>query len=53
MTQYPIRTSRPDQWTSPRPYSDPSLRALAYGRVRPMHEPSWWAKIMERWLGYS
>ena len=48
MPQYPIRTSRPDHWTSPRPYSDPSLRALAYGKIRPMHEPSWLEKLLGR-----
>ena len=30
MTQYSFRTSGPDAWSSPRPYRDPSLRALAY-----------------------
>ena len=36
---------------SPRPFSDPSLRALAYGPVRPMHEPAWWERILERLQG--
>lgn len=48
MTPYPIHRSPPDQWTSPRPYSDPCLRALAYGPVRPMHEPTWWERLLGR-----
>ncbi|MEM6857477.1 MAG: hypothetical protein AAF559_06365 [Pseudomonadota bacterium] len=49
MTHYPIHRSRPDAWTSPRPNCDPSLRALAYGPVRPMHEPSWLDKLLGRY----
>ncbi|MEO1729344.1 MAG: hypothetical protein AAFR64_01240 [Pseudomonadota bacterium] len=48
MTHYSITSSRPDQWTSPRPYTDPSMRALAYGPVRSMHEPRWWEKLLGR-----
>ena len=48
MTPYSIHRSRPDQWTSPRPYSDATLRAHAYGRVRPMVEPSWWERLLGR-----
>ena len=48
MTSYPIHRSRPAPWTSPRPYSDPCLRALAYGPVRPMHEPAWWERLLGR-----
>jgi len=51
MTPYPIHRSRPDAWTSPRSTSDPSLRALAYGPVRPMHEPSLFERFVERVLG--
>lgn len=53
MTRHSIRSSRPDHWTSPRPYSDPSLRALAYGPIRPMHEPGWWERAITRLLGKS
>lgn len=48
MTQYTFRSSRPDHWISPRPYSDPCLRAHAYGRVQPMHEPSFLEKLLGR-----
>jgi len=48
MTQYSFRTSGPDAWSSPRPTRDPSIRALAYGPVRPMHEPSWFEKLLGR-----
>jgi hypothetical protein len=46
MSQYSFRTSRPDAWTSPRPHSDPTVRAMAYGRVRPMHEPRWFERLL-------
>lgn len=48
MTHYPIHRSRADHWTNPRPISDPCRRALAYGPVRPMHEPSWWERLLGR-----
>ncbi len=51
MTHYPIRRSRDDHWTTPRPYTDPCMRALAYGPVRPMHEPSWLERVLDRFSG--
>lgn len=33
-----FRSSRPDAWADPRPYSDASLRRMTYGRVQPMKE---------------
>jgi hypothetical protein len=38
MTTRCFRTSRPDLWTLPKPYSDPSLRALKYGPIQPMDD---------------
>jgi hypothetical protein len=32
------RSSRADTWSRPRPYSDPNLRYLRYGPIRPMDE---------------
>lgn len=32
--------SRPDSWLQPRPYTDPSLRRMKYGRLLPMEEAS-------------
>ncbi|MEE4154599.1 MAG: hypothetical protein V2I27_10610 [Erythrobacter sp.] len=43
-----FHSSRPDHWNSPRPVSDPCLRALAYGKVRPMEEPSWLERLFGR-----
>ncbi len=45
MSSYTYRGSRPDPWSSPRAHSDPTLRALAYGKVRPMEEPSWLERV--------
>lgn len=43
-----IYSSRPDSWTAPRPYSDPSLRLAAHGRIQPMHQPSLLDRIFGR-----
>ncbi|MEM8726040.1 MAG: hypothetical protein AAGE86_11020 [Pseudomonadota bacterium] len=48
MSQHSFRNSRHDRWSSPRLYSDPCLRALAYGKVRPMEEPTWLEKLFGR-----
>ncbi|MEL7444970.1 MAG: hypothetical protein AAGK02_04065 [Pseudomonadota bacterium] len=48
MSSYNFHRSQPDRWSSPRPYSDPSIRAYAYGKVRPMHEPSWLERLFGR-----
>lgn len=45
MSHHTYHSSRPDPWSSPRPTSDPSLRALAYGPVQSMHKPSWLERI--------
>ncbi|WFL76854.1 hypothetical protein P7228_12735 [Altererythrobacter arenosus] len=39
MSQFSFRSSQPDRWSAPRPYSDPTLRRMHYGPIRPMHEP--------------
>jgi len=38
MSSLTFRSSRPDTWTAPRPYTDPNLRMMKYGRVRPMND---------------
>ncbi|MBV7265087.1 hypothetical protein [Erythrobacter ani] len=47
MTSAPIRSSKPDAWTNPRPHTDASLRQIKYGRIQPMEEPG----LLERWFG--
>ena len=32
------RSSRADSWSIPRPHTDPNLRYLKYGPIRPMDE---------------
>lgn len=46
MSAYTFRSSRPDRWISPRPYSDASLRAQTYGRIQPMEAPG----LLERFI---
>ena len=41
-------SSRPDPWTSPRPYRDASLRHAVHGPVRSMYEPT----LLERLMRY-
>ncbi len=45
MTQASISKSRPDQWTHPRPHTDPALRRKKYGAIRPMEEPGFFARL--------
>ncbi len=48
MSHYTFRSSRPDQWVSPRPGLDPAVRAMAYGPVRSMYEPTWLERVFGR-----
>ncbi|UIP07664.1 hypothetical protein LY632_04495 [Erythrobacter sp. SDW2] len=48
MSSYTFRSSRPDAWTSPRPFSDASTRYMAYGPVQPMQQPG----ILARLFGF-
>lgn len=38
MSSLNYRSSRPDAWTSPRPYSDASIRRFKHGPIQPMEE---------------
>ncbi len=48
MSHYSYHSSRSDPWISPRQPLNPSARALAYGPVRSMHEPTWLERIFGR-----
>ncbi|NVE95684.1 hypothetical protein [Altererythrobacter lutimaris] len=48
MCVHSYRSSQPDHWVQPRPHRDASLRRQAYGKVRPMHEPSWFERLLGR-----
>lgn len=48
MSTRSYHSSRPDRWISPRPSSNPCLRAQAYGKIRPMEEPSWLERLFGR-----
>lgn len=45
MSSLTFRSSRPDRWVEPKPYSDPNLRYQQHGRVLPMEEPGFWARL--------
>lgn len=47
MSSLTFRSSKPDRWTNPRPYSDATLRHMAYGPIQPMHRVT----LVERLLG--
>ena len=38
MSSLSFRSSRPDRWSSPKPYSDASLRMKHHGKIIPMEE---------------
>ena len=48
MTAATYRTSRPDPWTQPRPFSDASLRRHVHGPLRPMDaaELPFWRRLI-------
>ena len=48
MTSYTFRSSRPDNWTQPRPFTDASMRHMAYGAIQPMSQPT----LFQRLFGF-
>ncbi|WP_202131751.1 hypothetical protein [Aurantiacibacter rhizosphaerae] len=44
-----FRSSRPDSWSSPRSYSDATYRAMSHGKILPMEEPGFFAKLFNRY----
>lgn len=45
MSSGSFRSSRPDNWNSPRPYSDASTRYMKHGPILPMDEPGFFSRI--------
>ncbi len=43
-----FRSSRPDSWISPRSYSDATYRAMSHGKILPMEEQGFFAKLFSR-----
>lgn len=41
-------SSTPCDWVQPRPHRDASLRYMKHGPLRPMHEPSWWQRLLSK-----
>ncbi|WP_202385473.1 hypothetical protein [Altericroceibacterium endophyticum] len=48
MSSLSFRTSRPDSWTNPRPHRDASQRLMQYGKIQPMDEPGFLARLFGR-----
>ncbi|AKH44243.1 hypothetical protein FHS61_001563 [Altererythrobacter atlanticus] len=48
MSKHSYRSSRPDRWSVPRPPLDPSLRLSRFGKIQPMEEPGFLARLF-RW----
>ncbi|WP_209346813.1 hypothetical protein [Pontixanthobacter sp. CEM42] len=46
MSALSYRSSRPDQWAQPRPYSDASHRYMKHGAVLPMDQPGFLARLL-------
>jgi hypothetical protein len=49
MSAYTFRSSRPDQWVSPRPTRDPARGRAIHGPLRPMERPT----LLGRLLGHQ
>ncbi|WP_394270515.1 hypothetical protein [Qipengyuania sp.] len=45
MSSLSFRSSAPDRWISPKPYSDASLRTKHHGKIIPMEEPGFLARL--------
>ena len=45
MSSLTYRSSTPDRWVQPRPYSDASLRYMKHGAILPMDEPGFFARL--------
>lgn len=45
MSALSYRSSRPDQWAQPRPFSDASQRYIKHGPVLPLDQPSFLARL--------
>lgn len=45
MSSLSFRSSRPDAWVSPKTYSDASLRTKHHGKILPMEEPGFFARL--------
>ena len=45
MSSMPFRSSRPDSWNTPRSHTDQTLRMMKYGKIQPMHRPSFWERL--------
>lgn len=46
MSNLSFRSSRPDNWSHPRPYRDASLRLKAHGPIQPMQEPGFLSRLL-------
>jgi hypothetical protein len=45
MSSLSFRSSRPDGWTMPRTAQDSGLRRQVYGKIQPMEQPGFWARL--------
>jgi hypothetical protein len=48
MSSFSYRSSRPDKWTQPRAYRDPSIRYMMHGPIQPMEQPT----LLQRLFGW-
>ncbi len=48
-----FRSSRPDGWSSPRFHSDETFREIAQGKILPMEEPGFLARLFGRRRRFS
>ncbi len=42
------RSSRPDSWVQPRPYTDATLRYMAHGPIQSMYQPTFLERLFGR-----
>ncbi len=48
MAKFIYRSSNPDPWIQPRPFQDPDMRRMKFGRIKPMESPGFLARLLGR-----
>ncbi|BBI20040.1 hypothetical protein EKJ_08870 [Qipengyuania flava] len=48
MSSMSFRSSHPDRWAQPKPYTDSSLRYHMHGKILPMEKPGFFARLFGR-----
>lgn len=48
MAKFVYRSSTPDSRTQPRPFQDPGMRRMKFGKIEPMEKTGFFARLLGR-----